>query len=44
MLIIEFFFQWGKDKLLYFIVYFSKYLNLTKYNYEIYNKKLLIII
>ena len=36
--------QLEEDRLLYPIVFFSKNLNLTKYNYEIYNKKLLAII
>lgn len=38
------FFQLGKNKLLYFIVFFSKNLNFAKYNYKIYNKELLAII
>ena len=40
----EVFFQLGKDKLLYFIIFFSKNLYLVKYNYKIYNKELFIII
>lgn len=38
------FFHLGDNKLLYLIVLFSKNLNPTKYNYEIYNQKLLAII
>lgn len=38
------FFQLGKDELLHYIIFFSKNLNLTEYNYEIYGKKLLTII
>ena len=38
------FFQLDKDGLLHLIIFFSKNLNLTKYNYEIYNKELLAII
>lgn len=37
-------FQLDKDRLLYLIAFFSKNLNLTKCNYDIYNKKLLAII
>ena len=36
--------QYNKDGVLYPIVYFLKWLNLAKYNYEIYNKELLAII
>ena len=36
--------QYNKDRVLYPIVYFLKWLNPAKYNYEIYNKKLLAII
>ena len=36
--------QYNKDKVLYSIIYFLKRLNLAKYNYKIYNKKLLAII
>lgn len=38
------FFQLGKNRLLYPIALFSKNLNPTEYNYEIYDKKLLVII
>lgn len=38
------FFQLGKNRLLYLITFFFKNFNLTKYNYEIYNKELLAII
>ena len=38
------FFELREDKLLYLIAFFSKNLNLAKYNYEIYDKKLLAII
>ena len=37
-------FQYNKDKVLYFIIYFLKWLSPAKYNYEIYNKELLAII
>ena len=37
-------FQYNKDKVLHPIVYFLKQLSLAKYNYKIYNKKLLAII
>ena len=37
-------FQYNKDGVLYPIVYFLKRLSPAKYNYEIYNKKLLTII
>ena len=36
--------QYNKDGVLYFIVYFLKWLNPAKYNYKIYNKELLAII
>ena len=36
--------QYNKDGVLYPIVYFLKWLNPAKYNYEIYNKELLAII
>ena len=36
--------QYNKDRVLYSIVYFLKWLNPAKYNYEIYNKELLVII
>ena len=36
--------QYNKDRVLYPIVYFLKWLNLAKYNYKIYNKELLAII
>ena len=36
--------QYNKDGVLYPIVYFLKWLSLAKYNYKIYNKKLLAII
>ena len=36
--------QLGKDRLLYLITFFSKNLNPTKYNYQIYDKELLAII
>ena len=36
--------QYNKDGVLYFIIYFLKWLNPAKYNYEIYNKELLAII
>ena len=36
--------QYNKDRVLYFIIYFSKQLSLAEYNYEIYNKELLAII
>ena len=38
------FFQLGKDRLLYPVVFFSKNLNSAKYNYKIYDKELLAII
>lgn len=38
------FFQLGKNGLLYLIMFFLKNLNPTKCNYEIYDKKLLVII
>ena len=40
----EVFFQLGKERLLYLVLFFSKNLNLTECNYEIYNKELLAII
>ena len=36
--------QYNKDGVLYPVIYFSKRLNLAKYNYKIYNKELLAII
>ena len=36
--------QYNKDGVLYPIVYFLKWLNPAKYNYEIYDKELLAII
>ena len=36
--------QYNENKILYLIIYFSKKYNSIKYNYEIYNKKLIIII
>ena len=36
--------QYNKDRVLYPIVYFLKWLNPAKYNYKIYNKELLAII
>ena len=36
--------QFDKDGLLHPVAFFSKNLNLAKYNYEIYNKELLAII
>lgn len=36
--------QISKDRILHSIAVFSKNLNLTKYNYEIYNKELWVII
>ena len=36
--------QYNKDKVLYPIIYFLKWLNLAKCNYKIYNKELLAII
>ena len=36
--------QYGKDSILRPVAYFSKYLISAKYNYEIYNKELLVII
>ena len=38
------FFQLSKDKLLHFVMFFSKNLTLAKYNDKIYNKKLFAII
>ena len=37
-------FQLDKNRLLYFVILFSKNLNPTKYNYEIYDKEQLAII
>jgi len=37
-------FQYNKEGILYSVAYFLKWLNLAKYNYEIYNKELLAII
>ena len=37
-------FQYNKNRVLHPIVYFLKWLNPAKYNYEIYNKELLAII
>ena len=36
--------QYNKDRVLYPIIYFLKWLNLAKYNYKIYSKELLAII
>jgi hypothetical protein len=36
--------QIGKDKILHFIIYYSKKLLLAKLNYNVYNKELLAII
>lgn len=36
--------QWGENRLLYLIAFFSKNFNLMKYNYKIYNKKRLVMI
>ena len=36
--------QYNKEGVLYPVVYFLKWLSLAKYNYKIYNKKLLAII
>lgn len=44
MLVIKLFLYLDKDKLLYFIAFFFKNLNLTKDNYKIYNKELLVTI
>lgn len=40
----EVFFWLDKDRLLYFIIFFYKNLNLAKCNYKIYDKELLVII
>lgn len=40
----EVFFQLSNNRLLYFIIFFSKNFNPIKYNYKIYNKGLLAII
>jgi len=40
----DIFFQYNENKILYLVVYFLKKHNLVECNYEIYNKKLMIIV